>query len=59
MKFRKDINDLRAFVVIAVVLFHFNAAWMSDGLDRVRLKFIWHIMMKPQCIIFNRFFYYI
>lgn len=31
MQFRKDINGLRAFAVIAVVLFHFNSTWMPGG----------------------------
>lgn len=33
MKFRKDINGLRAIAVIAVVLLHFNASWMPGGVD--------------------------
>jgi peptidoglycan/LPS O-acetylase OafA/YrhL len=31
VRFRKDINGLRAIAVIAVVLFHFNANWMPGG----------------------------
>lgn len=40
MKFRKDINGLRAFAVIAVVLFHFNAAWMPGGFAGVDVFFV-------------------
>lgn len=40
MKFRKDINGLRAFAVIAVVLFHFNAAWSPGGFAGVDVFFV-------------------
>jgi peptidoglycan/LPS O-acetylase OafA/YrhL len=40
MQFRKDINGLRAIAVIAVVLFHFNAAWMPGGFAGVDVFFV-------------------
>lgn len=40
MKFRKDINGLRAFAVIAVVLFHFNPEWMPGGFAGVDVFFV-------------------
>ncbi|WP_201582660.1 acyltransferase family protein [Psychrobacter jeotgali] len=40
MKFRKDINGLRALAVISVVLFHFNAAWMPGGFAGVDVFFV-------------------
>lgn len=40
MKFRKDINGLRAFAVIAVVLFHFNSVWMPGGFAGVDVFFV-------------------
>lgn len=40
MKFRKDINGLRAFAVIAVVLFHFKASWMPGGFAGVDVFFV-------------------
>lgn len=40
MKFRKDINGLRAIAVIAVVLFHFNAKWMPGGFAGVDVFFV-------------------
>lgn len=40
MKFRKDINGLRAIAVIAVVLFHFNAQWMPGGFAGVDVFFV-------------------
>ncbi|AAZ18497.1 possible acyltransferase family protein [Psychrobacter arcticus 273-4] len=40
MKFRKDINGLRALAVIAVVLFHFNASWMPGGFSGVDVFFV-------------------
>ncbi|TYK64772.1 acyltransferase family protein [Colwellia echini] len=40
MKFRKDINGLRAIAVIAVVLFHFNPAWMPGGFAGVDVFFV-------------------
>ena len=40
MNFRKDINGLRAFAVIAVVLFHFNASWMPGGFAGVDVFFV-------------------
>jgi peptidoglycan/LPS O-acetylase OafA/YrhL len=40
MQFRADINGLRAIAVIAVVLFHFNASWMSGGFAGVDVFFV-------------------
>lgn len=40
MKFRKDINGLRALAVIAVVLFHFNSSWMPGGFAGVDVFFV-------------------
>ena len=40
MKFRKDINGLRAFAVIGVLLFHFNSAWMPGGFAGVDVFFV-------------------
>ena len=40
MNFRRDINGLRAFAVIAVVLFHFNASWMPGGFAGVDVFFV-------------------
>lgn len=40
MKFRKDINGLRALAVISVVLFHFNEAWMPGGFAGVDVFFV-------------------
>jgi len=40
MKFRKDINGLRAIAVVAVVLFHFNEFWMPGGFAGVDVFFV-------------------
>lgn len=40
MKFRKDINGLRAIAVIGVLLFHFNASWMPGGFAGVDVFFV-------------------
>ncbi|MBY8244591.1 acyltransferase [Vibrio fluvialis] len=40
MKFRYDINGLRAIAVIAVVLFHFNANWVMGGFAGVDVFFV-------------------
>lgn len=40
MKFRKDINGLRAIAVIAVVCFHFNSSWMPGGFSGVDVFFV-------------------
>ena len=40
MKFRKDINGLRAIAVIAVVLFHFNPHWVPGGFAGVDVFFV-------------------
>ena len=40
MQFRKDINGLRAVAVIAVVLFHFNNAWVPGGFAGVDVFFV-------------------
>jgi len=40
MQFRKDLNGLRAFAVIAVMLFHFNGAWLPGGFAGVDVFFV-------------------
>lgn len=38
--FRKDINGLRAIGVVAVIIFHFNAAWLPGGFAGVDVFFV-------------------
>jgi peptidoglycan/LPS O-acetylase OafA/YrhL len=40
LKFRKDINGLRAIAVIAVLIFHFNASLMPGGFAGVDVFFV-------------------
>ncbi len=40
MNFRYDINGLRAFAVLAVVIFHFNASWLGGGFAGVDVFFV-------------------
>ena len=40
MNFRYDINGLRAYAVIAVVIFHFNASWLHGGFAGVDVFFV-------------------
>lgn len=40
MIFRRDINGLRAIAVIAVVIFHFNPAWLPGGFVGVDVFFV-------------------
>ena len=40
MKFRYDINGLRAIAVIAVVLYHFNPVWLPGGFAGVDVFFV-------------------
>tara|TARA_R110002012_G_scaffold138681_1_gene295518 strand:+ start:2206 stop:4098 length:1893 start_codon:yes stop_codon:yes gene_type:complete len=40
LKFRKDINGLRAIAVIAVVLFHFQPNWVPGGFAGVDVFFV-------------------
>lgn len=40
MNFRHDINGLRAFAVIAVVVFHFNSNWLPGGFAGVDVFFV-------------------
>ncbi len=40
MKFRNDINGLRAIAVIAVVLFHFQPSWLPNGYVGVDVFFV-------------------
>ena len=40
MKFRKDINGLRAIAVIAVMIFHFNSSFMPGGFAGVDVFFV-------------------
>jgi len=52
MKFRKDINGLRAIAVIAVVLFHFNESWLPGGFAGVDVFFVISGFLMTS-IIFN------
>lgn len=40
MDFRRDINGLRAWAVLAVILFHFNPAWLPGGYAGVDVFFV-------------------
>lgn len=40
LKFRKDINGLRALAVISVVLYHFNVPFFSGGFSGVDIFFV-------------------
>ena len=40
MKFREDINGLRAFAVLGVLIFHFNHAWLPGGFAGVDVFFV-------------------
>lgn len=40
MKFRTDINGLRAYAVLAVIIFHFNKNWLPGGFAGVDVFFV-------------------
>ena len=40
MKFRQDINGLRAVAIIGVILFHFNNEWLPGGFAGVDVFFV-------------------
>ncbi|PSU05919.1 acyltransferase [Photobacterium aquimaris] len=40
MKFRTDINGLRAIAIMAVVFFHFNSSWIPGGFAGVDVFFV-------------------
>lgn len=40
MKFREDVNALRAIAVLAVVIFHFNHSWLPGGFAGVDVFFV-------------------
>lgn len=40
MTFRKDINELRAIAVLAVIIFRFNPRWLLGGFGGVDLFFV-------------------
>ncbi|GAB5392880.1 MAG: hypothetical protein Altm2KO_16280 [Alteromonas macleodii] len=40
MKFREDINALRAIAVCSVVVFHFNHSWLPGGFAGVDVFFV-------------------
>ena len=39
-RFRYDINALRAFAILGVILFHFNSNWLSGGFAGVDVFFV-------------------
>jgi peptidoglycan/LPS O-acetylase OafA/YrhL len=40
LKFRKDINGLRAFAVLAVMIYHFRPEWVPGGFAGVDVFFV-------------------
>ena len=40
MKFRADINGLRTYALLAVIIFHFNKSWLPGGFSGVDVFFI-------------------
>ena len=40
MQFRPDINGLRAYAVLAVIVFHFNKEWLPGGFTGVDVFFV-------------------
>lgn len=40
IKYRKDIDGLRAFAVLAVILFHLNISWIKSGYLGVDIFFV-------------------
>ncbi|GAA5093821.1 acyltransferase family protein [Wohlfahrtiimonas larvae] len=40
MQFRKDINGLRTYAVLAVIFFHFNKEWLPGGFVGVDIFFV-------------------
>ncbi|WP_077928356.1 acyltransferase family protein [Wohlfahrtiimonas populi] len=40
MQFRTDINGLRAYAVLAVIIFHFNQQWLPGGFVGVDIFFV-------------------
>jgi peptidoglycan/LPS O-acetylase OafA/YrhL len=54
MKFRKDINGLRAIAVVAVILFYFNQEWLQGGFAGVDVFFVISGFLMTS-IIYNGF----
>ncbi|MFV9972679.1 MAG: acyltransferase family protein [Francisella endosymbiont of Hyalomma asiaticum] len=40
IKYRKDIDGLRAFAVLSVIFFHLNVSWIKSGFLGVDIFFI-------------------
>ncbi|MBK2257392.1 acyltransferase family protein, partial [Francisella philomiragia] len=40
ISYRKDIDGLRAFAVLSVVLFHLNMSWIKSGFLGVDIFFV-------------------
>ena len=40
IKYRKDIDGLRAFAVLSVVFFHLNISWIKSGFLGVDIFFV-------------------
>ena len=56
LKYRPDLDGIRALAVLAVIIFHIDAAWLPGGFLGVDMFFVFRILQTPREAHFACFF---